>query len=478
MDANVLSLFNQPLATVNDSSADPLGAFVALLPNIDFDSLIADITDSVNDAIADVDQVVDSTTSLVVETLTNLGVDIETVDVSDVVEDIVNFIAELPEDATIADVLSDVVDFFEVMLPSLSDDELLGLLIDVSDLINEIAPDLSQLSITPFLEQGVDFVEDLIDSTGTITIDGPNLSGELTQDGILRSFTIEFSDDAFDDLLEDASDFLAGITGSASLSDGQFTGDVTIDGNDYTLSLDITEALTDSLTSLFTSAEVTLPFANGVLNVDIDTALGDFVGTIDFAGGDLDLDLTTPFGALDTSIEFPEDAQFELPGDMLAGVDAELDWSAGVVRIPIPSTLLALPLEAFSGELSLSEGSGAFTAGVDGLPIGDFSTTFEVGPLASQLASALTEDLRGELTIDAGEIAGNIVSDFGEFEVAAAFDDLILQASSIIDSTTGALTLQDGIASINLDTSLGQLSGAIALSAVEDVLTNASSLLA
>ncbi|ESA36044.1 hypothetical protein N836_08675 [Leptolyngbya sp. Heron Island J] len=477
MDANVLSLFNQPLAIANDSSADPLGAFVALLPNIDFDSLIADITDIVNDEIADVDQVVDSTTSLVVETLTNLGVDIETVDVSDVVEDIVNFIAELPEDATIADVLSDVVDFFEVTLPSLSDDELLELLTDVNDLISEIAPNLSQLSITPFLEQGVDFVEDLIDSTGTITIDGPNLSGELTQDGITRSFTIGL-DDAFDDLLEDASDFLAGITGSASLSDGQFTGDVTIDGNDYALSLDITEALTDNLTSLFTSADVTLPFANGILNVDIDTALGDFVGTIDFAGGDLDLDLTTPFGDLDTSIEFPEDAQFELPDDMLSGVDAELDLSAGVVRVPISSVLLALPLEAFSGELSLSEGLGSFTAGFDGLPIDDFSTTFEVGPLASQLASALTEDLSGELTIDAGEIAGNIVSDFGEFEVAASFDDLILRASSVIDSTTGALTLQDGIASINLDTSLGQLSGAIALSTVEDVLTNASNLLA
>ena len=90
----------------------------------------------------------------------------------------------------------------------------------------------------------------------------------------------------------------------------------------------------------------------------------------------------------------------------------------------------------------------------------------------------MTEDLSGELTIAAGEVAGNLDTGFGDIEVSASFDDLILQASSVIDQTTGTLTLSDGLAAINLDTSFGPLSGAIALSAVEDVLKDASSFLA
>ena len=140
--------------------------------------------------------------------------------------------------------------------------------------------------------------------------------------------------------------------------------------------------------------------------------------------------------------------------------------------------IIDIPLNELAGELGLSAGLGTFTLNsVAGLPI-DGTSTFEVGTLASQLAVELTEDLSGELTIDTGAIAGNIVTGFGDFEVAASFDDLVEQASALIDQTTGALTLNDGLAAINLDTSFGTLSGAIALSTVENVLADAANLLA
>ncbi|MEM8614115.1 MAG: hypothetical protein AAGF93_18980 [Cyanobacteria bacterium P01_H01_bin.105] len=473
---NVLSLFNNPLDTADNS----LDAVVSLIPNIDFDSLIADVTDAVNDAISDVDQVIDAATLLVVDTLTNLDIDIETVDVSNIVEDAINFIAELPENATLSDVLSDIVELFEDDLPSLSEDELSDLLADVRVLLEDIAPNLSQLSIKPVLEQGIDLVEDLIDSTGIITIDGSNLSGELTQDGVTRSFTTELSDN-LDALFADASDFLSGLTGNASLSDGEFTGSVVSDGTEYEWALNITDALTDSLTALFSAAEVTLPFDKGILAVDIDTPFGEVEGAIDFADGDLDLDLTTPLGDIKTSIAFAEDAQFVIPNNFFpaANGDLELDLTAGVLRVPIPRLPLVVPLDAFSGEFGLSDGTGTFTLDdFAGLPINGISTTFDVGPLASQIAIALTEDLSGDLAINAGEITGTIVSEFGEFDLTASVDDLILQASSLIDDTSGLLTLQNGSASIALNTPFGELSGAIALSTVEDALTDASNLLA
>ena len=475
MDVNVLSLLDDALDTLGDLVS------TSSISDIDFDSLIANLTDAVGDVIVDVEQVVDETTSLVVDTLTNIGVDIETVDVSGVVEDVIEFVSSLPEDATISDVLDDIVDFFDVTLPTVSDEDLLGLLNDVSDLINDIAPDLGQLSITPLLDEGVEFVGDLIESTGTITIDGTNLSGTLTLDGSPpREFTTDVSDE-LDDLLGDVSDFLAGITGNVTLSDGQFTGDVILGDAQYPLSIDITEALTDTFTSLLSTAEGTLPFADGVLTVDIDTALGNIDGTIDFAGGDLDLDLVTPLGNVDTSFTFPDDAQFDIPSDFLVGSDADLalDLSAGIVRVPLPGLSFDVPLDMLAGEFGLSEGLGTFTlSSVAGLPISGTSTIFEVGPLASQIAVALTDDLSGELTIDAGEVIGNIDTGFGALEVSASFDDLILQASSAINQTTGTLTLGDGLAAISLDTSFGPLAGVISLSAVENVLTDASSFLA
>ncbi|MEM1254824.1 MAG: hypothetical protein AAGI69_20500 [Cyanobacteria bacterium P01_H01_bin.21] len=391
MDVNVLSLLDDALDTIEDFVS------TSLISGIDFDGLIAGLTDAVEDTILDVNQMVDETTS-----------------------------------------------------------------------------------ITPLLDEGVDFVGDLIESTGTITIDSTSLSGTLTLDGAPpREFATDLSDE-LDDLLGDVSDFLADVTGDVTLSNGQFTGDVSLGGSRYSLSLDITEALTDTFTSLLSIAEVTLPFADGILAVDIDTPLGAIDGTVDFADGDLDLDLVTPLGDVNTSVAFPDNAQFNIPSDFLPGNNGglELDLGAGIVRVPVSGLPIDIPLDELAGELGLSAGLGTFTLNsIAGLPIGGTST-FEVGTLASQLAVELTEDLRGELTIGAGQLAGNIVTGFGDFEVLASFDDLVLQASAVIDQITGALTLNDGLAAINLDTSFGTLSGEIALSTVEDVLTDAANLLA
>lgn len=470
---NVLSLFDSALdlgtdASDSPASGDPLLASPLLA--IDFDSLLADVTAVASDAIADVDQVVESTTELVISTLEELNVEVDTVDVSDFIQDVVNFIADLPADATIADILSDINVSF------LSDEELLDLVTDVSDLISTIAPNLSQLAITPVLEQGVEFLEELSTGVGTITIEGSNLAGELTLDGVTRTFTTDISDEV-DAFLGDVSDVLSGITGRASLVDGQFIGNVLVDGTQYDLNLDVTAALTDSLTSFLATTEVTLPFTNGVIAVDFETVLGDIDGTIDFAGGALDLDVTTPLGAVDTSIEFPEDAQIDVPVALagLSDLELELDLAAGILRVPLLGGL-DLPLETFSGGLGFADGVATLT--IDNILSTPVSAEFDIGPLASQVAIALTEDLQGELTIDAGMIDGSIVSSLGEVDLTASVDDLVLQVASVIDQTTGALTLNDGVAGIDLKTPFGDLLGALEIAVPADTVGRISNLLA
>lgn len=475
MNINFSSLLDNALASLEETIFLDDVVSTSLLPDIDFDSLIADVTDVVNDAISDVDQVVEAVTSRVVETLGELEIESDAVDVSGIVDEVVNSIANLSDDATISDALNDIVDYFAVTVPSLSEAELQDLLTDVSNLISEIAPDLSQLSITPLLDQGVEFLDELSDSIGTITIDGTSLSGELTTDGVTRRFTTDVSGD-INRLFEDASNFLSGITGSANLNNGQFLGDVTIDGTQYDFGLNITEALTDGVTSLLSTADVTLPFADGVIVVDIDTFLGDIEGTIGFASGALDFDLLTPLGEVDTDIAFSDDAQFDVPVSFPGLSEVELDFAAGLLRVPILNTVIDVPLEMLSGELALTDSMATVTLDEEllGMPI---ESSFEIGPLASEVAVALTEDLTGELTIDAGEIEGSIATNFGDFALAASFDDLVLQATSLIDQTTGALTLANGLASIGLTTPLGELSGALALSEVEGAISDASSLL-
>ena len=476
---NVLSVLDDALDAITDSANNFLDDVVpaSLLPNVDFDSLLADMTDIVNDAFSDTTQIIEASTDLVVSRLDSLAIEADVVDVSDIVQEVVNFVANLPEDATIADALDEIVDFFEVTIPSLSDDELLELLDDVSELIDEIAPNLSQLSITPALTQG--FVGDVLDSVGTITVDGSSLSGELILDGELFSFETDLSDEV-SDFLGDVGDFLSGVSGSASLNDGQFTGDITLGGNDYSLSLDITEALTDGLTSLLSTAETTLPFTNGLVAVDIATVLGDIEGSVDFAGGDLDLDLLTPFGEVDTSFEFPEDTQFSIPAVVPGGPEVELDLAVGVLRLPIPNVpSIEIPLSAFSGELGLSDGVATLMVGdFGGVALDDIKTTFEIGPIASEVVVALTEDLTGEITIEAGEITGTVVGDFGEFDLTASLNDLVLEASAIIDQTTGTLSLDSGLASIDFDTPFGEISGGLTLDVIEDALADVSNALA
>ena len=270
---------------------------------------------------------------------------------------------------------------------------------------------------------------------------------------------------------------LSGITGGASLSNGQFSGDVTIASTQYEVNLDITETLTSTLINLLSTVDAPLSFTNGAASVDIDTIFGDIEGIIDFAGGDLDFDLTTPFGKLETSIDFPENSQFEVPLALggLAPLNLGLDLAAGVLVIPLFGGV-ELGLETLSGELGFNEGLADLSLNIAGLPA-PIETTFETGPLAEQLVTELVEDFSGELVIDSKGLNGSIASRFGEFPVTASIDDVLLQTSNVIDKTTGSLTLSDGIARLDLNTSFGNLLGELALAPLESALVSASNLL-
>lgn len=469
---NVFSLLNGAVEAATEPSNSLLTGdtlLPLLLSDTDFDDLLADATELVDDAISDIGQVVESATLQIVTTLEESDVAADAVDISGLVEDLVNAIAELPEDTTIDTLLS------ELDIAFLSDEQLLDLLNGVNELLDNVAPGLRQLEITPVLEQGTELLGALSNSIGTITIDGSNLSGELTLNGTQRTFTTDTSDDV-DNVLADVDDFLSDITGEVSLSDGQFIGDITLNGTQYELNFDITKALTDSLVNLFT-ATTPLSFTNGVVAVDIDTALGDVDGTIDFSGGDLDFDLITPFGNVDTSIDFPANSQFNVPLEVggLAPLNLELDFAAGVVSVPLLGGF-EIPLDSLSGEVVVADELATLTLDA-GLPV-PISTSFAIGPLASVVASELIEDFNGELTFDNGVVDGTIASRFGEFPVQATSTDLVLQARSVIDQTTGMLTLGDGVAGLSLDNPFGEVFGSLAFASMEDSSSTAADFLA
>ncbi|MEL6131153.1 MAG: hypothetical protein AAFR30_14790, partial [Cyanobacteria bacterium J06628_4] len=116
MNINFSSLLENALASLEETISLDDAVSVSLLPTIDFDSLIADVTDVVNDVISDIDQVVEAVTSRVIETLGELDIESDAVDVSSIVDEVFNFIANLSDDATISDALNDIADSFAVTL--------------------------------------------------------------------------------------------------------------------------------------------------------------------------------------------------------------------------------------------------------------------------------------------------------------------------------------------------------------------------
>ena len=121
MNINFLSRLDNALTSLEETIALDDAVATSLLPTIDFDSLIASVTDEVNDAILNVDQVVESVTSRIIETVGELEIESDAVDVSGIVDGVVNFLAGLSDDVTISDALNDIADYFAVTLPSLSE---------------------------------------------------------------------------------------------------------------------------------------------------------------------------------------------------------------------------------------------------------------------------------------------------------------------------------------------------------------------
>ena len=159
--------------------------------------------------------------------------------------------------------------------------------------------------------------------------------------------------------------------------------------------------------------------------------------------------------------------------------ELELDLAAGLVRVPLGgtgSTPIDLPLTLFSGTLEVSNGEATLDISLGTLA--NVETTFDIGPLASQVASALVQDLSGEVTLGAGEIAGSFTSDIlGTVEFASTVDDLIAQAGAFLDQTSGVLSLDGGTANLELDSPVGFFSEDFLLSSITDLLPDSSSLL-
>lgn len=349
-----------------------------------------------------------------------------------------------------------------------------------SDLFDFDLPDLSTLLLTTGLTTSLladtSLVDSLLGATGSLFLDGSAISGKLTLDGVTTDIAVDL-----DTTLAELNTLLLDASGTLLLTDGQLAGDLTIDDSQYLVDIDVEGLVADSLTTLITSADFSAEFSNGVFTLDIPTGFDENIqGTLDFAGGDLDLNITdSPFGDFERSFAFPDDSQFVIPVNDMGISELELDLAAGLVRVPLGgtgSTPIDLPLTLFSGTLEVSNGEATLDISLGTLA--NVETTFDIGPLASQVASALVQDLSGEVTLGAGEIAGSFTSDIlGTVEFASTVDDLIAQAGAFLDQTSGVLSLDGGTANLELDSPVGFFSEDFLLSSITDLLPDSSSLL-
>ena len=305
------------------------------------------------------------------------------------------------------------------------------------------------------------FVESLDDISGTLTFNDGIISADFTTpDGTFQGI---FDGVAF---LTDFAQLAADTNGTLLLSGGLLTADLTIGDESFVDTFNVAEFASDWVSSFLFELETTATFANGVVDLDVQTPVGPIAGSLGFAGGELNLDLkATPFGPLMGAVDFKEDAQISLhDGDAVV-----LDLNSGELLIELfPFVpVIAIPLENLSGNITIDD--GVATVSVDTV-LGEFEGSFEFGALASELAAEYVTDLVGEAVIEDGVLIGNLGTPYGLFETSLDVPDLANQAAEFLSEVSGTVTLGEGSVNADLTTPLGPVIGGLDLSQVATYL--------
>lgn len=162
-------------------------------------------------------------------------------------------------------------------------------------------------SVADFLQDAIALVSDET-TNGLLMFENGTISGSITTSDSTVDVLIETAD-FFSTLVDQA----ATVSGTATLVDGLFNTDLTIDGSAYAVTdEDLDDFFETTLNSFLMNAETILPFSNGALSIDSSSLLGDFIGTLGFGDGQLAFDLETPFGDLEAMLPFPDGAAIDI----------------------------------------------------------------------------------------------------------------------------------------------------------------------
>lgn len=297
---------------------------------------------------------------------------------------------------------------------------------------------------------------DLVDLVGTVTATNGVFTTDLTWTG--GALQTEF--DAVAALTSYAE--IAAITaGTAVLSDGFLTANVTAgDGSLVVETFDLASWLGTQVSSLVNSLDTTFAFNDGSFNVDLPTPFGPITGTVGFGNGALTVDALTPFGTISAAAPFGEDAIVPIPVNVgVNTLDLVLDLQQG--NISAPSLFgLSIPLSALDGVVTLQDGNALLTVET---PLGNVSTGVEFGPIASEAIVDLVQDLEGTATIANGQLAADLISDFGTFSTTLDLVALAQQGASFFESVNGTAAFGGGQATVDVTSAAGPVQQVIDL---------------
>ncbi|MGF1536333.1 MAG: hypothetical protein ACFB4J_07605 [Elainellaceae cyanobacterium] len=244
--------------------------------------------------------------------------------------------------------------------------------------------------------------------TGAVTFADGVITTDLTSIG--GSFAAEIDLVAeIDSLIDD----LTGITASVGIEDGFVTTDLTLESGEPLMEiLDLNQLTEAALLPLFNEIEGSFAINQGIIDVDVETGIGDFTGTLSLLDGALSADLTTPFGDLEDSFAFDEEATFAVPfGESVV----TFDLFEGTATIDNPDTAAptVLTIADFPIGITLDEGLAAIEIG--GFSIGD---PFDFTEVLSSLITPLVAGTDGAFILSEGVLEGFLDFELGEVSEA------------------------------------------------------------
>lgn len=360
------------------------------------------------------------------------------------------------------------------LLPDLGTSSLLDL--ETADL--NFVPELSVLgsfsvlgllgTLSPSLADVVaEFAADITDLAGDITVTNGIFTSNLAlPDGSLLEETVDVPT-----TLSDWAALAAVTNGTATLVDGILDVDLsTGDDSLFVEGFDLATAASSLTLDAIQSVDATVLLDNGAFDIDVDTALGSFVGTVDFAGGDLNVDLLTPFGEIVGDVDFDETAVFPLfIPTTIGGFSVELDLNEGNISASFGSFgSFEIPLTDISSLVTLT--NGIATLSTDVPLFGTVETELEIGTLTSEYIAELIQSSLGTATITNGVIDATLENSLGTFDTSFDVVAFTQQGIDFFGQVNGSVAIADGSLTTNLTTPVGDLNNTYDLTTIAGLL--------